>query len=65
MDWSRSCVPLTRGPKIPGRVLWELGGVKKGISDVFMPVYFRLKNPLSVKVNCQIEKIESIVLILK
>ena len=21
-DWNRSCVPLTRGPKIPWRVLW-------------------------------------------
>jgi hypothetical protein len=22
LDWSRSCVPLTRGLKIPWRVLW-------------------------------------------
>jgi hypothetical protein len=22
LDWSNSCVPLTRGPEIPWRVLW-------------------------------------------
>ena len=26
LDWNRSCVPLTRGPKILWRVLWEPKG---------------------------------------
>ena len=25
LDWSRCCVPLTRGPKIPWWVLWVAG----------------------------------------
>jgi hypothetical protein len=29
LDWSRSCVPLTRGLNILWRVLWGLGGVRR------------------------------------
>ena len=42
MDWSRSCVPLTRGLKILWQVLWVAGGFSR-LCALATPLLAKLK----------------------
>jgi hypothetical protein len=35
LDWSRRCVPLTRGLEIPWRVLWLAGGCQPTLHPTY------------------------------
>ena len=42
LGWSRLCVPLTRGLKIPWQVLWVAGGCQQTLCPSY-PVFSGLK----------------------
>jgi hypothetical protein len=64
LDWSSSCVPLTRGPKIPWRILWGPWGCSQSLcpgcvgdgtdqkgNTFFFLIYFSLTQYMSTVVS--------------